>query len=247
VGNGPETTEPAARPEALCTTCFKPIDPRAKKCTGCDSYQDWRRHLSMSGSVLALLVALVSVIALATPMIQAALAPKDSKLHFTVQGVAHNQIYIMVSNSGTRPGSVTGLAINRGFGTLADMRLDPMLIKPGDARQIVRPIPPAVREDVDRFYMNALRGKYEPANATLWINYADFSGANREVETQQIKIRAIVAGGETPWHECVTGGRVRVTNRLNGKSVLLGTPPEKCPSRPPYVDKTSSYSLTPIP
>ena len=53
-----------------CRTCRKEIEPGAKKCVECDSYQDWRRFLAMGNTTLALLVALISVITAALPAIE---------------------------------------------------------------------------------------------------------------------------------------------------------------------------------
>jgi len=90
----------------ICTTCGEEIAASARKCIHCDSYQDWRRYFVFSQSVLALLVALVSVTAVAGPVIRDLLITKDSRLVGSFLGVIDNEAVFTVVNSGNRPGSV---------------------------------------------------------------------------------------------------------------------------------------------
>lgn len=52
-----------------CVACRTEIEDEASKCVHCDSFQNWRRHLNISTSVLSLLVALTSVSAIVVPKI----------------------------------------------------------------------------------------------------------------------------------------------------------------------------------
>src|SRR5215469_8570287 len=90
----------------VCKICGEPISTTARKCTHCDSYQDWRGGINISNTVLSLLVALVSVLAVAIPAIHEALKAKNSELRFAFQGVNKEAITIFATNSGTRPGAV---------------------------------------------------------------------------------------------------------------------------------------------
>ena len=56
------------RHKKQCTTCGEEIANSARKCIHCDTYQDWRRYLTFSSTVLALLVALLSVATVAGPV-----------------------------------------------------------------------------------------------------------------------------------------------------------------------------------
>ena len=49
--------------------CQEPIKPNATKCVHCGSYQDFRRHINLGNSALALIIALVSVLTLGIPPI----------------------------------------------------------------------------------------------------------------------------------------------------------------------------------
>lgn len=51
-----------------CIVCGNDIHLGAKKCTHCGSYQDFRRYMTFSSTVLGLLVALISVTTFAIPV-----------------------------------------------------------------------------------------------------------------------------------------------------------------------------------
>src|SRR5688500_2359672 len=53
--------------QAFCVVCQEPIRLGATTCIHCGSSQGWQRHLSVSSTVLALLVALISVLQSALP------------------------------------------------------------------------------------------------------------------------------------------------------------------------------------
>jgi hypothetical protein len=90
----------------LCKTCAEPIKLAARICNHCKSYQDWRSNLSISSSVLALLIALISVASSAVPVFVDALTEKNAKLIFSYQGITPKFVSFFVSNTGTRAGSV---------------------------------------------------------------------------------------------------------------------------------------------
>jgi hypothetical protein len=96
---------------ANCVVCFEKIHPRAKKCIHCDSFQDWRRHINFGSTVLALLVALVSVLSLSIPVLKDALTIPNSKIIFSYQSVRNDVINVIASNTGEEAGSI----VDRGF------------------------------------------------------------------------------------------------------------------------------------
>lgn len=96
-----------ARHQKQCTTCGEEIAQSARKCIHCDSFQDWRRYLAFSSTVLALLVALLSVATVAAPVFRDLLTTKDSELVASFQGFnSDDEAVFVVSNSGNRPGTV---------------------------------------------------------------------------------------------------------------------------------------------
>lgn len=96
--------EPDTKP---CKVCAEPIKRAARVCTHCNNYQDWYANIGMSSTILSLLVALVSVLTTAMPIVYSTLTPKNSDLSFSFQGVNEDIIGILVTNRGTRPGSVS--------------------------------------------------------------------------------------------------------------------------------------------
>ena len=97
--NAPAETKP-------CKVCAEPINKLARKCIHCDSYQDWRANLTFSSTVLSLLVALTAVAGGTVPAIVKALTPENSDLRFSFQAAGRNDLTILATNTGIRPGSL---------------------------------------------------------------------------------------------------------------------------------------------
>lgn len=71
------TSEPKTKP---CRECAERIPLDAKICGECKSYQDWRRFLPFSTTVLALLTALIAVIGATAPQLKKLIEKQDSDL-----------------------------------------------------------------------------------------------------------------------------------------------------------------------
>jgi hypothetical protein len=93
-----------------CKVCAEAIKAAARKCIHCDSYQDWHSNINVSSTVLSLLVALISVLTTALPVIKETITTKNSDLSFSFQGSVGNLVSVLVTNQGARPGTVA----NRG-------------------------------------------------------------------------------------------------------------------------------------
>ena len=89
-----------------CKVCGEPIKRVARVCVHCNNYQNWRSELNISGTVLSLLVALLSVLTVLVPVIKEALTIKNSSLSFAFQGATDTTISVLSTNQGARPGSV---------------------------------------------------------------------------------------------------------------------------------------------
>jgi hypothetical protein len=89
-----------------CKVCGETIKLAAHKCIHCDSYQDWRANISFGNTFLALLVALISVTTTAVPVIRYAFTPDNSELLFSFQDSTEDSINVLISNTGSRPGSI---------------------------------------------------------------------------------------------------------------------------------------------
>ena len=62
-----------------CMACKLEIEPGAWKCIHCETIQNWRRYLTLSNSVLALLVALLSVSTVFVPLVYNTFLYEDSR------------------------------------------------------------------------------------------------------------------------------------------------------------------------
>jgi len=99
-----DSTSPHRKP---CRVCSEEIDKNARKCIHCGSWQDWHRRIGLSSEILALLIALTSVIGWVTPIITDALTPEKSNIFSTFQADSYDYVSALVSNSGARAGSIT--------------------------------------------------------------------------------------------------------------------------------------------
>ena len=79
-----EQPQTAAEAVKACRLCGESIKAAARKCIKCDSWQDWRAGLGVGTTALSLLVALVTVITAAAPVLKRAATPENSRMRFTV-------------------------------------------------------------------------------------------------------------------------------------------------------------------
>jgi len=134
---------PDANQTKRCRVCGEEINLTARKCIHCGSWQDWSRHLGLGTTVLSLTVALTVVIGWVTPIVVTALTPANSRLIATFQAVNAQEISVLVSNQGVRPGTITGvgglLIVGRDtnkenlFPLAANGDGRPMIVSPGES------------------------------------------------------------------------------------------------------------------
>jgi hypothetical protein len=89
-----------------CDVCQEPINSAARKCVHCGSDQGWRSRLTISSTMLSLVIALLSVLTVAVPVIATLWTPQNSDLVLAFQGTTADDVFVLVSNQGIRPGSV---------------------------------------------------------------------------------------------------------------------------------------------
>jgi hypothetical protein len=136
------TFQTATRP---CINCAEEIKTSARQCIHCKSFQDWRAAFGVSTPVLSLLVALVSVLTVAVPVLVESITPENAKIEFTVQGSTSETIFVLVSNRGNRPGSVA-------HGALTLDGIDAMVVDLADSPGAVQIIAPGKSELVKYRY-----------------------------------------------------------------------------------------------
>lgn len=105
---GPSTERPSASTKP-CRECGSVIPSSARLCKECKSYQSgWRAVVSVSTPVLALAVALVSVLGSTVPAIHAAAHRPASKLSFGPAALRGDLALVSVTNTGDAPAIVRG-------------------------------------------------------------------------------------------------------------------------------------------
>ena len=93
-----------------CKVCGLNIPRKATLCYHCNSHQDWRRHLSISNTALALLVALFSVMSTAVPPLYAWIN-RHSKTHLSIASMDEKIIRLVATNEGFEPSIIEGADI----------------------------------------------------------------------------------------------------------------------------------------
>jgi predicted nucleic acid-binding Zn ribbon protein len=118
-----------------CPVCAEPINKLAWKCIHCQSELGaWRRRLSVSSSVLALLVALVSVVGATAPTIIESLRSKNS-VAFILEEATDKKISVFASNVGTRQAVVSTGEISLPNETiLLASAKGPVIVNPGQTQ-----------------------------------------------------------------------------------------------------------------
>ena len=113
-----------------CCLCMEPMRAGATKCTSCGTFQNWRRHLNLSTAVLSLLVALVSVSALAVPLLIDAFEEQRSKVSVEFSFASGDYAYLYVANDGPRPALLESIVAHVG---LFEVRFPPERLTVNDA------------------------------------------------------------------------------------------------------------------
>ncbi len=87
-----------------CTQCCLPIPKKATICTHCQSHQDWRGFFSISNTVLALLTALVSVLAVAIPPLYNSMHTPKSNMADPMISLDGTTVRVLINNRGDASG-----------------------------------------------------------------------------------------------------------------------------------------------
>lgn len=128
-----------------CSMCGEPIQLTARKCIHCNSYLGWWRWIGLSQVTLALVIALISVIATSTPIINKALQVSGSQLQaiFVAQNpqFPEGKVSLLVSNDGTKTGVIVDAVLvpdikGRPQISLQPAHGKPIFIGPGVARPV---------------------------------------------------------------------------------------------------------------
>jgi predicted nucleic acid-binding Zn ribbon protein len=99
----PDIIPPAA--EKLCRVCKKAMPAHGLKCTECNSFQNWRRVLSFSTEILALLIALISVLGIVLPEYRK-WSNRHSDTQVRIVGASQDDLLVVAINTGREPSTV---------------------------------------------------------------------------------------------------------------------------------------------
>jgi hypothetical protein len=114
-----------------CLVCKEDIRYGAKKCTKCESFQDWRRYFQFNIVVLSLLVALFSVVATSVPVIKSVVLP-EADVRFSFLHFNSKHIVIVATNIGRRAAVLKEVKLNMVDKQNGDIRDLPLVVR-GDA------------------------------------------------------------------------------------------------------------------
>jgi hypothetical protein len=98
----------AAQRTRACVVCREDIRPGALKCTHCDSYQNWTRHLFRWSGVVAAAVALYPLWTMAMAL-QKIATPHRPELRFAALSCGADVLSVAVANVGTSDGVLSGV------------------------------------------------------------------------------------------------------------------------------------------
>ena len=154
-----------------CIQCAGTIPAKARLCAECGSAQDWRRFLTISSTMLALLVALISV---SVPALNAAekFSRQGSRIVVSNPLVHGQQISFVVTNLGLDPATLDGGLLVSDLPGWATLELsDPTqaFILPGSRtvtfKVRIRSDLKARKEVESRFFGSALAGAERPGGS----------------------------------------------------------------------------------
>jgi len=188
----PETSSKSSEPERPCKLCRRPIPTGARLCAICGSYQNWLGGISRSGLVLSLLVALVSVSAVALPIFRTALRPARSEVRKVDYYYTDTGVSILLENKGSKHGFVSSCKMDVLDGSQYVWSFNFNL----DSRSPTRVVPPDSVVEIfyrtDRTWMGKLLGqkfgsdwektKIDSLSTKLTIGIRQFDGSESSID-----------------------------------------------------------------
>lgn len=181
-----------------CKACLDLIPIGARKCSRCGSFQNWQAKFPLTESILALLIALVSVVLLGIPIVKSALQPDDSEITLTYIDRSDVSIPIIASNKGNRPGvmePVAGLLVTtKGSGdrpaqthallaNVAEGTRANLLIPENTSKQFFFFVnSPQYAPDVFQKLADDLQSIDSLRKCTVTVMYLDFTGKTRKFD-----------------------------------------------------------------
>lgn len=102
-----DTEAQAEKATKTCGQCASSIPAVARRCSVCQSPQDWRAYLSIGNSTLALIIAAASVIALTSKQLSELFLPTSSDIDLYLENTTGEGISFIARNKGKMGAVVT--------------------------------------------------------------------------------------------------------------------------------------------
>jgi hypothetical protein len=93
------------RKRLLCNSCGNVLPKGATFCAECKLYQDWRRHVPIYGTIVALCVGIIAA-GTAVKGVWTYVSDYDSNTRFKVTSSDADHVYLKVWNTGHRPSTL---------------------------------------------------------------------------------------------------------------------------------------------
>lgn len=94
-----------------CKLCKEEIKKDALVCVHCSNYQNWKRYLNFSSIIFSLIIAAFTIFGFTYPYLKEKLQPLKTELNATLMGTTSKHLYLLVSNTGNRPGSIKDIIV----------------------------------------------------------------------------------------------------------------------------------------
>jgi hypothetical protein len=163
-----------------CRSCLEEILDGARVCSRCGSAQDWWSALHLSSTVLALSVALLSVLSVVGPALRSAWK-SDSDISVRSVGLVSSEWaaadstpgwVIVASNRGGRPGVVAPIATLVWDGVFLTLKAEPIFLAPGQGALMT------LRPEMKGGYRDPTL-ETEPKKCEIEVTEITFRGRNR--------------------------------------------------------------------
>lgn len=190
----------------FCKVCGESIKRSAIKCIHCESFQDFRRFLTFSNTMLALIIALISVIAAVSPIIKDIFVEKNSNILVKLQYVDRESIYLVASNLGERDGSIgkTIMEIQtkngKGYRSLLEKKRQESFINANSSEQVRLYLGCQYVETIRNAYFHFKQQQLSP-QGVLVFEIISFKGErkNQRIELERISLESFF---NSSWKKC---------------------------------------------
>lgn len=180
---------PYAETSATCRACREPIRPGAAKCVKCGSDQGWTRFLGFSSTIVALLIALISVLQTALPTFIQLYKGDRSEVSVTFLKAEGDTLIFAVSNSGNMPGTISSSDIeldNEVMPFPLDRGSDADLIAAGSMQKVAFGLSPTIEK-----FLSA-RGPFAAKPARVHVVAKQYDGSS-SASTWEISVSCLGA------------------------------------------------------